>query len=118
MKSDLFRRGRPSGYDRPSGEAYENVEDIGGHNLWDSTARPPDPTARRLRYRMEKYLIPSHAKVFEDTYSLEKSIMEQAKERGCSRQAVQNMLNRAKANLVKAMVKHADEVRNVPADEY
>ena len=116
--SDLFRRGRIFDYDRLVGDIYENVEDIGAHSIWPSKERPPDPMAYRIRYLMETYLKESHQKVLEDTYFIEKSIAEQARERGCTRQAVQNMLNRAKANLVKAIAEHGDEVRNVPSEEY
>jgi DNA-directed RNA polymerase specialized sigma24 family protein len=117
-KSDLFRRGRMLDYERFITEGVaENVEDLGGHPVWDSTERKPDPTAWRVRELMRRYLSDNHRQVLEDTYFLQIPISEQARQKGTSRQAVQNMLGRAKENLVRAIAEKGREVAQVPDEE-
>src|SRR5688500_18805167 len=103
-RSDFFRKGRFLDYDRfLEVGGVENIEDLGAKSVWPSTERPPDPMAFRIRRLMAKYLTENHYKVLEDTYFLMKPLSEQARERGTSRQSVQNMLNRAKQNLLKVI---------------
>lgn len=85
--------------------------------MWDSTERPPDPMAYRIRTLMHRYLSPNHAEVLEQKYFLMYPTAEIARRRGVTERAVRGMIDRAKNNLLKVIAKHGDEVREVPEDE-
>lgn len=115
--SDFFREGRFLDYDRFLSDGIENIEDLGAIPFWNDEERPPDPKAWRVRELMRQHLSESHQRVLEDTFFLQISVSEQAREQGCTRQAVQNKLKKAMKNFVRAMAEHGREVMDIPRHE-
>lgn len=110
-RSDWFRSERMFDLDR-----YPNWEGL-VTPMWDSTERPPDPMAWRIRRVMEDHLTPSHREVLELKYFEQKSTKEIARERGSTDRAVRGMLERARNNLMRALAMHGAEYTEVPDDE-
>lgn len=104
---------------------FVSISDISDHDeatpLWNPAERPPDPMAHRVRRVLdamkETARHRNQAEVLEDHFFLGLSQEEIARNRGCTQQAVQGMLERGRAGFISVMLKLGTSLNDVPEEE-